>query len=61
MKAGTYKVPYQTPRGGGGWSLSSLLVKNIKLYKGEGNIKAMGKNITGKKGKVEAIQSSLGY
>ena len=42
-----YNVHYPPPRGGG--ILSSLLGKNIKFRRGEGNILAVGKNITLKK------------
>ena len=45
---GVYKVPHSPPLGGG--SLSNLLGKNIKLWRGEGNLRAFRKNITWKKG-----------
>ena len=53
-QAGMYKEPL--PKGG---RLSSLLGKNIKLSRREGNIMAVGKNIKWKKGKGKAITSSL--
>ena len=53
--SGVYKVPYPPPWG----SLSSLLGKNIKLCREEGNIMAWGKNVNWKKRKREAISSSL--
>ena len=43
------------------YNSTSLLGKNIKLWGGEGNAMAMGMNITWKKGKGEAISSSLKY
>ena len=50
--AGVYKVPYPPPlRIPGVGSLSSLLGQNIKLWREEGNIMSVGKNITWKKGK----------
>ena len=40
-----------------GGSLLSQLGKNIRLCRGEGNIMAVGKNITWKTGKGEAIST----
>ena len=37
----------------------SLLGKNIKFGRGEGNIRDVGKNITWKKGKEEEISSTI--
>ena len=52
-------IKFLIPPGGG--SLSSLFGKNIKLWIGEENIMAAENNITRKKGRGEAISSSLSY
>ena len=49
--AGLYKIPY--------FLSLSVLGKNIKLCRGEGNIMAVGKNRTWKKGKGEVIGNGL--
>ena len=52
---GVYKVPYPPPRLGEGKSLSSLLEKNIRLWRGERNIMAVGKKISWEtKGEMES-------
>ena len=42
---------------GGGGSLSNPLGKNFKLWRGEGNLRALGKDITWKKREGEVISS----
>ena len=50
ITTGVRKVPYSPLLGK---NLPSLLGKNIELWKEEGNIMAVGKNITWKKGKQD--------